>query len=62
MEEVLTAPRSPWQDPFAERLVDSIRRECLDQVIVWQCPAKSIYAAIDITPSQLETSESCLRG
>jgi putative transposase len=32
--EVLTAPRSPWQNPLAERLVGSIRRECLDQVIV----------------------------
>jgi putative transposase len=32
--EVLTAPRSPWQNPFAERLVGSVRRECLDHVIV----------------------------
>jgi transposase InsO family protein len=32
--EVLTAPRSPWQNPFAERLVGSIRRECLDHMIV----------------------------
>jgi putative transposase len=35
MEEVLTAPRSPCQNPFVERLVGSIRRECLDHVIVW---------------------------
>ena len=35
MEEVLTAPRSPWQNPYVERLVGSIRRECLDHVIVW---------------------------
>jgi putative transposase len=35
MEEVLTAPRSPWQNPFVERLAGSIRRECLDHVIVW---------------------------
>jgi hypothetical protein len=35
MEEVLAAPRSPWQNPFAERLVGSIRRECLDHLIVW---------------------------
>jgi hypothetical protein len=27
MEEVLTAPRSPWQNPFLERLVGFIRRE-----------------------------------
>ena len=35
VEELLTAPRSPWQNPFVERLVGSIRRECLDHVIVW---------------------------
>ena len=34
IEEVLTAPRSPWQNPFAERVIGSIRRECLDHVIV----------------------------
>ena len=34
IEEVLTAPRSPWQNPYAERLIGSIRRECLDHVIV----------------------------
>ncbi|MBM3318784.1 MAG: transposase [Candidatus Eisenbacteria bacterium] len=33
-EEILIAPRSPWQNPFAERLVGSIRRECLDHTIV----------------------------
>ena len=32
--EVITVPRSPWQNPYAERLIGSIRRECLDQVII----------------------------
>jgi len=32
--EVKTAPRSPWQNPFAERVIGSIRRECLNHVIV----------------------------
>jgi len=35
IEEVLTAPRSPWQNPFVERVIGSMRRECLDHVIVW---------------------------
>ena len=29
------APRSPWQNPYVERLIGSIRRECLDHMIVW---------------------------
>jgi len=34
LEEMPTAPRSPWQNPYVERLIGSIRRECLDHVIV----------------------------
>lgn len=34
IKEVATAPRSPWQNPFVGRLIGSIRRECLDHVIV----------------------------
>jgi len=34
VKEVLSAPRSPWQNPFVERVIGSIRRECLDDVIV----------------------------
>jgi hypothetical protein len=40
IEEVLTSPRSPWQNPFVERLIGSIRRECLDHVIV--CHERSL--------------------
>ena len=35
MEQVLTAPQRPWQNPYAERLIGSIRRECLDHVVVF---------------------------
>jgi transposase InsO family protein len=34
IEEVLTAPRSPWQNPYVERVIGSLRRECLDHVVV----------------------------
>jgi transposase InsO family protein len=34
IDEVVTAPRSPWQNPYAERVIGSIRRECLDHLIV----------------------------
>jgi len=34
IEEVPTAPASPWQRPFVERLIGSIRRDCLNHVIV----------------------------
>lgn len=35
MRQVLIAPRSPWQNPYVERLIGSIRRECLNHVIVF---------------------------
>jgi hypothetical protein len=34
VEEVVTAARSPWQNPYAERMIGSIRRECLDHLVV----------------------------
>ena len=34
IEEVKTAPRSPWQNPYVERVIGSIRRDVLDHVIV----------------------------
>ena len=33
--EVITAPRSPWQNPYVERVIGSIRRECLDQIVIF---------------------------
>ena len=32
VEEVVTAPRSPWQNRYVERLIGSVKRECLDHL------------------------------
>ena len=34
IREVITAPRSPWQNAYVERVIGSIRRDCVDHVIV----------------------------
>jgi hypothetical protein len=34
IDEALIAPHSPWQNPYVERLIGSIRRDCLDHVVV----------------------------
>jgi len=33
--EVVTAPRSPWQNAYVERVIGSIRRECLDHIVIF---------------------------
>ncbi len=33
--EVISAPGSPWQNPYVERFIGSIRRECLDHMIIF---------------------------
>jgi len=34
IEEVIITRRSPWQNPYCERLIGSVRRECLDHLII----------------------------
>ena len=34
MTDVVSRPRSPWQNPYVERVIGSMRRECLNHVIV----------------------------
>ena len=35
IKDVVTAPRSPWQNPYVERVIGSIRRECLDHIVIF---------------------------
>jgi putative transposase len=58
IREVLTAPKSPWQNAYVERLIGSIRRECLDHVIVFNESAlrrvlKSYFEYYDHTRTHL---------
>ncbi len=60
--EVLTAPQSPWQNAYVERMIGSIRRECLDHVIVFNQSAlcrvlKSYFEYYDHTRTHLSLSK-----
>jgi putative transposase len=35
IKEILTAPRSPWQNAYVERMIGSVRRDCLDHVLIF---------------------------
>jgi hypothetical protein len=56
IEEVVTAPQSPWQNPYAERLGGSVRRECLNHVIVEICPARDSTERSALTESVASAS------
>ena len=34
IEQVVIAPHSPWQNPYVERVIGTLRRECLDHVVL----------------------------
>jgi putative transposase len=46
IREVLSAPRSPWQRAYVERVIGSIRRECLNHMIVFRVSPVSIFCLV----------------
>jgi transposase InsO family protein len=49
IQEVLSAPRSPWQQAYVERVIGTIRRECLDHLIVqrgFPIPAREVLPGV----------------
>lgn len=49
IKQVLSAPRSPWQRAYVERLIGTIRRECLDHMIVFneRCLCRHLRMFLD---------------
>jgi len=58
IEEVLSAPRSPWQRAYVERLIGTIRRECLDHIIVFN--ETSLYRHVKFFLAYYHTSRTHL--
>ena len=53
------APASPWQNGFAERLIGSIRRECLDHLVVLsEAPLRQILQAYARYYNKIRTHRS----
>ena len=61
IEEVLSTPCSPWQRAYVERIIGSIRRECLDHVIVFdERSYAELWPAISITI--IDPERTCRRA
>ena len=60
IQEVRTAARSPWQNASVERVIGSIRRECVDHVIVMNAagPAPGAYRVRGVLHALAHTSGS----
>ena len=64
IEQVLSTPRSPWQRAYIERLIGSIRRECLDHLIVFnerslRCHLRAYSAYYRQTRTHLALRKDC---
>ena len=63
IEEVVSAPRSPWQNPYVERLIGSICCECLDHMIILnEAHLKRILTAYALPPPAAIETPPASRG
>ena len=61
IKEVITPPRSPWQNPYVEGLIGSIGRECLDHTIIFNGPRRGPNRAPGTHLSQLALGSAAHR-
>jgi transposase InsO family protein len=64
IKEVVTAARSPWQNAYVERIIGSIRRECLNHVIIFderhlRCVLASYFRYYHRTRTHLSLDKDC---
>ena len=65
IKEVVTAAQSPWQNPYVERVIGSIRRECLNHIIIFdECHLRGVlssYFIIITRPGRISRSTRIVR-
>ncbi len=62
--QIVTAPRSPWQNAYVERMIGSIRRECLDHIVIFnerhlRCVLSSYVDYYQRTRTHLSLDKDC---
>jgi len=67
IKQVLISTRSPWQNTYVERVIESIRRECLDHVIVFserhlRIVLKEYFTYYHVTRTHLGLEKDCPRS
>ena len=63
IQAVRTAPRSPWHNAFVERVIRSIRRECLDHVIVVKAAGCSVCSpSLQLLPHAVMNASLARQG
>jgi len=62
ISEIKTVPYTPWSHPFIERLIGTIRRECLDQLLFWTAADLEMKLIAFRSYYNLHRSHAALKG